>query len=268
MNTDPNINNTLPEDEPRLVPPQVVYERKDALKKKATVIPMFATVTAAAAAVALLFGLFWQRSSTPQLELTAELKPIVHKMLVHVDGKTTASEGNITTSDGLVIPNEAWQPQGVSAEAQQPSSGNAEAFSEPSVSPPKSPRSSASRKGGNTSVHHELPLLATMPQASTPRAVMPNQVLTDPQEVLLETTLAEEALAWTPQGMIRDEEAEWLAQQGLLEKSEVELVEFGEMLRRGWRSVKGEIAQLNESVGEGFRLLKQMPAPPSFHAND
>lgn len=94
---------------------------------------------------------------------------------------------------------------------------------------------------------------------------MPNLALTDPQVILLETTLANEALAWTPEGSIHDEEAELLPEQG--EKSEVELVEFGEMLRRGWRSVKGEIAQLNESMGEGFRLLKQMPTPPSFHSD-
>ena len=71
MNTD--LNN---EDFPRLTPPDVVYEHKDALKKKAVVIPLYAKITAVAAAVALLFGIFWFRTSLPEQELLAELKPI------------------------------------------------------------------------------------------------------------------------------------------------------------------------------------------------
>ena len=230
MNTDPNNNITFSEDEPRLVPPQVVYEKKAALKKKSAVIPMFATFTAAAAAVALLFGLFWKHPSTPKLELTAELKPIV--------------------SEQWKVKSEKWKVE--SEQLAESSLLKQCAVTYHGAQKPVQTKSTVKR--------HELPLLATM----TP-AAMPNLTLTDPQVVLLETTLAGEAMAWTPEGSIRDEEAELLDEQG--EKSEVELVEFGEMLRRGWRSVKGEIAQLNESVGEGFRLLKQMPAPPSFHAD-
>ncbi len=82
MNTD--MNN---EEYPRLTPPEVVYEHKDALKKKsAVVIPLWTKVASAAAAVALLFGIFWQRSATPQQELVAELKPI-GAQVISTDGE-------------------------------------------------------------------------------------------------------------------------------------------------------------------------------------
>jgi hypothetical protein len=71
MNTD--LHN---EEYPRLTPPDVVYEHKDALKKKAVVIPLYVKMVAAAAAVALLFGIFWFRTSLPEQELMAELKPV------------------------------------------------------------------------------------------------------------------------------------------------------------------------------------------------
>ena len=71
MNTD--LNN---EEYPRLTPPDVVYEHKDALKKKAVVMPLYVKMVAAAAAVALLFGIFWFRTSLPEQELMAELKPV------------------------------------------------------------------------------------------------------------------------------------------------------------------------------------------------
>lgn len=70
MNT--NLNN---EDFPRLTPPDVVYEHKASLKKP-LIVPLYAKITAAAAAVALLFGIFWFRISLPEMELMAELKPI------------------------------------------------------------------------------------------------------------------------------------------------------------------------------------------------
>ena len=70
MNT--NLNN---EDFPRLTPPNVVYEHKAALKKP-MVIPLYAKIVAAAAAVALLFGIFWLKTATPEVKMMAELKPI------------------------------------------------------------------------------------------------------------------------------------------------------------------------------------------------
>lgn len=83
MNTD--FNN---EEYPRLTPPEVVYEHKDALKKNAVVIPLYVKLVAAAAAVALLFGIFWFRSSLPEQELLAELKPIRPQQVQSVE--TTA----------------------------------------------------------------------------------------------------------------------------------------------------------------------------------
>lgn len=70
MNTDLNQ-----EEYPRLVPPKVVYENKASLKKP-VVIPLYAKIIASAAAVALLFGIFWNHYVTPELEMIAELKPV------------------------------------------------------------------------------------------------------------------------------------------------------------------------------------------------
>ena len=98
MNTDPNID-----DFPRLVPPQVVYEHKDSLKKKATVIPLFAKVTSAAAVVALLIGLFWWRSATPEQPLMAEMRPIA-ATAIESQGPTLLRESQahfvVTTQHG------------------------------------------------------------------------------------------------------------------------------------------------------------------------
>ena len=66
----------LTEGLPRLEAPAVTYEGKESLKKKAVFVPLFARIAAAAAAIALLFALFWKPSATmPQQELMAELQP-------------------------------------------------------------------------------------------------------------------------------------------------------------------------------------------------
>lgn len=70
MNTEPNL-----EEYPKLTPPDVVYEHKASLKKT-VVIPLYAKIVAAAAAVALLFGIFWLRSGLPEQELVAELNAV------------------------------------------------------------------------------------------------------------------------------------------------------------------------------------------------
>ena len=69
MNTD--LNN---EEYPRLTPPDVVYEHKAALKKP-LVIPLYAKIITAAAAVALLLGIFWH-PTRPVMEMIADLKPV------------------------------------------------------------------------------------------------------------------------------------------------------------------------------------------------
>ena len=76
MNTD--LNN---EEYPKLTPPDVVYEHKAALKKL-VVIPLYVKLIAAAATVALLFGIFWHRNTLPEQELLAELKPVEAKLIV------------------------------------------------------------------------------------------------------------------------------------------------------------------------------------------
>ncbi|MBR3710562.1 MAG: hypothetical protein IKM99_06315 [Bacteroidales bacterium] len=70
MNAEPNL-----EEYPKLTPPDVVYEHKASLKKT-VVIPLYAKIIAAAAAVALLFGIFWLRSGLPEQELVAELNAV------------------------------------------------------------------------------------------------------------------------------------------------------------------------------------------------
>lgn len=67
----------LTEEMPQLAAPSVVFENKEALKRKPMVIPMFVKIVSAAAAVALLFILVWKPGSRmPEQEMTAELKPI------------------------------------------------------------------------------------------------------------------------------------------------------------------------------------------------
>lgn len=76
MKTEPNL-----EEYPRLTPPDVVYEHKASLKKP-VVMPLYAKIAAAAAAVALLLGIFWLRSGLPEQELVAELNAVKVDVLV------------------------------------------------------------------------------------------------------------------------------------------------------------------------------------------
>ena len=69
--------NELTEELPYLETPNLVYQDKERLKKKTVFVPLFAKIAAAAAAIALLFALFWKPNSTlPQQQLMAELQPI------------------------------------------------------------------------------------------------------------------------------------------------------------------------------------------------
>jgi hypothetical protein len=95
-----NLNN---EEYPRLSPPEVVYEHKASLKKP-VLVPLYAKVTAAAAAVVLLFGLFWTRSLTPEQDLVAELKPIEAN---HIDSNQIDSYETLTLAESqarFVVP--------------------------------------------------------------------------------------------------------------------------------------------------------------------
>ena len=61
---------------PSLEPQPIEYERKESLKKKATVLPLYIKVASAAAVIALLFGLFLNRHEpSPQDQPMAENEP-------------------------------------------------------------------------------------------------------------------------------------------------------------------------------------------------
>ena len=66
----------LTEPLPHLEAPQISYENKENLMKKAVTVPLFAKIISAAAAIALLLAIFWkQDESLPKMELVAELQP-------------------------------------------------------------------------------------------------------------------------------------------------------------------------------------------------
>lgn len=99
MNTEPNL-----EEYPKLIPPDVVYEHKASLKKP-VVMPLYAKIVAAAAAVALLFGIFWHRSVLPEQELLAELQP-VKAMCVEAEGQSLLAESQAR----FILPKKAEKP--------------------------------------------------------------------------------------------------------------------------------------------------------------
>ncbi len=224
MNTDSHIHNAFSEEEPRLVPPQVVYEHKDALKKTA-VIPLYAKVAAAAAAVALLFGLFWQRAFRPELELTATLKPIQSGQLpvasCQLAERDLREQGTVTYGD-------VRRPVQTVREERR----------------------------------RELPLLASLAPATSSGLTAEYA-----PDVLNETTLANMAVAWTPEGQVRDELADSPLGKRIPWGEDREFEGLGTLLLQGWRAVKVEMAQLNESFTDGFRQLKQMPPLPSLHSD-
>ena len=68
---------------PHLEAPQITYEGKESLKKKAAVIPLYVKIASAAAAGALLLTVaLWPEKSMPKVEPIAELKPILPKRLI------------------------------------------------------------------------------------------------------------------------------------------------------------------------------------------
>ena len=72
---------------PYLEAPQVTYEGKEELKKKAAIVPLYVKIASAAAAAGLLLTVsLWPDKSMPELKPLAELKPILPQRLI------TASE--------------------------------------------------------------------------------------------------------------------------------------------------------------------------------
>lgn len=67
----------LTEELPHLEAPALAYENKEGLKKKATVVPLYAKIASAAAATGLLLTVsLWPEKQLPKLEPIADLKPI------------------------------------------------------------------------------------------------------------------------------------------------------------------------------------------------
>ena len=67
----------LTEELPHLEAPALAYENKEGLKKKATVVPLYAKIASAAAATGLLLTVsLWPEKSLPKVDPIAELQPI------------------------------------------------------------------------------------------------------------------------------------------------------------------------------------------------
>ena len=209
MNTDPNIN-----DYPRLVPPDVVYEGKDALKKKAMVIPLYVKVISAAAVVALLVGIFWRRPTMPEQVMIAELEPVKMDF--------------VETEQPLVT------------------SGNRTHFNMPVVKRNTNPAQSVDKQ--KDMERQELPLLAALTPCAAP-TLDQQKTVTDMVSFSEESFLALEI----PQDEKWDELS--IARKSLLAITDGQYDSFSKMLLHGWRSVKTEVAQLNDSFSDGVNKI-------------
>lgn len=213
MNIDPNID-----DYPRLVPPDVVYEGKDALKKKATVIPLYAKVISAAAVVALLVGIFWRRPAMPEQVMIAELEPLKMDFV--------ASEQPLLTSGNRAHFN-----------MPSPKNNTKSVLPEPSVA-----------KQENVMERQDLPLLAALTPCAAPTLIQQNSianVVSFPDESQLALEI--------PQDERWDELS--LARKSLLAITDGQYDSFSQMFLKGWRSVKTEMAQLNDSFSDGVNKI-------------
>ncbi len=75
---------------PYLEAPQIAYEGKEKLKKKAAVVPLYVKIASAAAAAGLLLTVsLWPEKSMPEVEPIAELKPILPGRLITASEATT-----------------------------------------------------------------------------------------------------------------------------------------------------------------------------------
>lgn len=227
MNIDLNDN-----EYPRLVPPQVVYEGKDALKKQSTVIPLLVKITSVAAAVALLVGLFWRQNSTPTQEMVAELKPV--EMLL------TSAEEPLRTS-------------GDRAHFSIPRKGKKTGEETRSIS---SGRTRKERPAAVVTMEREaMPMIAAL----TPYTVtaldsygMAAIASSTPQKNLADA-MGLRQMPW-------DEDLS-LARKSLLVMTDGEYDNIGSMILNGWRSFKTELAQINNSVTNDIAALKQNDRP-------
>lgn len=71
---------------PYLEAPEIAYEGKEKLKKKAVIVPLYVKIASAAAAAGLLLTVsLWPEKSMPKMEPIAELKPIE---AIHINSNT------------------------------------------------------------------------------------------------------------------------------------------------------------------------------------
>lgn len=71
---------------PYLEAPEIAYEGKEKLKKKAVIVPLYVKIASAAAAAGLLLTVsLWPEKSMPKMEPIAELKPIE---AIHIKSNT------------------------------------------------------------------------------------------------------------------------------------------------------------------------------------
>lgn len=112
---------------PYLEAPQVAYEGKEKLKKKAAIVPLYVKIASAAAAAGLLLTVsLWPEKSMPKVEPIAELKPILPGRLI------TASEATTTLPPRTM---QFVQPQVVKKEKPTVSENVAEAISKRAETP-------------------------------------------------------------------------------------------------------------------------------------
>ena len=82
--------NELTEELPHLEAPQIAFEGKEKMKKKATVVPLYVKIASIAAAAGLLLTVtLWPEKSMQKTETIAELKPILPGRLITASETTT-----------------------------------------------------------------------------------------------------------------------------------------------------------------------------------
>ena len=80
----------LTEELPHLEAPQIAFEGKEKMKKKATVVPLYVKIASIAAAAGLLITVtLWPEKSMQKTETIAELKPILPGRLITASETTT-----------------------------------------------------------------------------------------------------------------------------------------------------------------------------------
>lgn len=213
MNTDLNQ-----EEYPRLVPPEVVYENKASLKKP-MVVPLYAKIISAAAAVALLFGIFWNRHAQPELEMTAELQP-VRASRIEMGEPSVLAESQAQ----FIIPRKTV---------------NLPMAQEPAPVVQERP---------------DCPMVAELRPIETPLLMEPGfQVETlrdsDVQYAYVNTT-------WLDQEEEYDSDLSWVG-RGIYEMTDGEHDSFASIISMGLRSVKTEISSLAMTMQSSRYQLRQ-----------